>query len=250
MAALGFLVAPDYLPEHFGTWYMFNAYLQKTTDIDIHLHMPASASEEELLINAGKADMIYANPFDAARLVRERGYVPLARPVEKYDEVVVAVATDSPYRKIEDLPLGVSVACPPDKNVRNISLRLLEAADLNESNIQIEETNAFSKVTSAVLKGRVQVGLFLADAYHGMCESTRNKMRILLESRIHDTYHVILLHPDHVHLQTQLRDALLNMNTTQAGSKILANLGMSKGFEVLPRDDAEFMIDLTETLLN
>lgn len=250
MSALGFLVAPDYLPAHFGTWYMLNAYLQKATGIDIHLHMPTSASEEERLINAGKADMIYANPFDAARLVRERGYVALARPVDNYDEVVVVVAADSPFHKIEDLPHGVRVAFPPDKNVRNIGLRLLEVADLNESNIQIEETDAFSKVTAGVLKGRVQVGFFLSTAYHQLSELSRENMRVLLESRIHDIYHVILLHPDHIHLKQTLTDAILAINTTQAGRKILSNLGMEKGFTVLTHGDVEFMIDLTETLVN
>lgn len=250
MAALGFVVAPDYLPEHFGTWYMLNAYLQKETGQDIHLHMPVSASEEDRLIEADKADMIYANPFDAARLVRERGYLPLARPVEKYDEVVVAVAADSPFRTIEDLPAGISVAFPPDKNVRNIGLRLLESADLNEGNIRIEETDAFSKVTSGVLKERVQVGFFLADAYYRLSDLSRDNMHVLLESRIHDIYHVILLHPKHAALQQSLTNALLAMNQNPAGSKILASLDMAKGFEVLHQEDAEFMIDLTETLLN
>lgn len=250
MSALGFVVASDYLPEQFGSWYLLNACLQKQSGSAVCLHMPASASEEAELVASGKAGLIYANPFDAAHLIRERGYLPLVRGRGKYDEVVLAVAADSPYNKVEDLPENIRVCIPPDKNVRNIGLRLLEAANLDETNIRIEKTDAFAKVTSALWKGRADVGFFLADVYHSLSEIARSRLRILIESRISDLYHVILLHRDHAALQDTFRNAFCGMHRQCVGQRVLNGLNLPQGFEPLEHEDAEFLADLTETLLD
>ena len=78
---LNFLVAPDFAPERFAGWHLLNTVLQKRSGLGLHLSTPATAAEQAALIAEGKVDAVYANPFDAASMIREAGYGAVARPV-------------------------------------------------------------------------------------------------------------------------------------------------------------------------
>lgn len=246
--AINLVVAPDYLPAHYGSWYLLSAYLQRETKRGLHLNMPVNATEEAELIQSGKMGMVYANPFDAAHLIKEMGYLPLARPKNHFDEMVVAVRADSDYHKIEDLPSGIRVALPPNKDVRHIGLILLEAADLNTDNITLQELEAFPLVANALLRGEAEVGFFMASVYHELSDYARKQMRVLVESNIHDISHFFLLHPKDELNQSLWRKALEGMVGNSEGRKIVEALGLSGGFVEMTQEDADFMIDLMDTL--
>ena len=42
---INFVVAPDYLPDHFSHWYLLSSHLQRETELSIHLNLPANAEE-------------------------------------------------------------------------------------------------------------------------------------------------------------------------------------------------------------
>ena len=48
----------------------------------------------------------------------------------------------------------------------------------------------------------------------------------------------------------RLRDALLGLSGTPEGQPVLDELGIKGGFEAMNEEDAEFMIDLMDTLLD
>jgi phosphonate transport system substrate-binding protein len=83
---VNFLIAPDFAPERFAGWHMLNTTLQRRSGIGLHLLTPASAHEQAEILAADKADLVYANPFDAAEMIRTHGYIPFARPAHRYDE--------------------------------------------------------------------------------------------------------------------------------------------------------------------
>ena len=45
-------------------------------------------------------------------------------------------------------------------------------------------------------------------------------------------------------------DAILNLHNDDDGKEALTELGMPQGFEAMNEEDAEFMIDLMQTLLD
>lgn len=75
-----FTISPDFSPDHLSGWYIFNTWLQKQTGEAIHLEMYDGFHSQKEAIRNDKVDLIYANPFDAAMLVREKGFLPLVRP--------------------------------------------------------------------------------------------------------------------------------------------------------------------------
>jgi phosphonate transport system substrate-binding protein len=243
------LIAPDFSPDRFAGWHMFNILIQKRANLNMHLNMPASHSEQEALIDAGDMQVIYANPFDAATLIREQGYHAVARPIGKSDEMVITASSNSDISTLEDLSHGATIAMANNRDVKLIGLRLLEAVDLEEADLNWSVTETYQAAARQVIKGDAQAAFFLAEIFHSFSRLTKAQLSVLIESDLADISHVLLIKdgfPD----TDILMDAILNLHHDDDGKEALAELGMPQGFEAMDEEDAEFMIDLMQTLLD
>lgn len=247
---LNFLIAPDFSPERFAGWHMLNTLLQRRSGIHLHLLTPASPAEQAALLAADKADLVYANPFDAADMVRQQGYLPFARPAGCFDEMVIATGAESALQKLEDIQPGSRIALTDNKDVKLIGLRLLEPADLTESLINWVPVDNFQAAARLAIKGEVQAAFFLAESFASLTRMTRSQLRVLVESRISDISHVVLAHPRMAGELPRIREALLGMGRAPGDADVLAALGLPQGFEPMSQEEAEFMIDLMDTLLD
>jgi len=247
---LNFLIAPGFSPERFAGWHMLNTLLQRRSGVHLHLLTPASPAEQAALLAEGKADLVYANPFDAADMIRHQGYVPFARPAECFDEMVIATGAESGLQKLEDIKPGSRIALTDNKDVKLIGLRLLEPADLDESLIEWVPVDSFQAAARLAIKREVQAAFFLAEAYGSLTRMTRSQLRVLVESRISDISHVVLAHPRMAGDLPRISEALLGIGAERGDGDVLEALGFSKGFEPMTQEEAEFMIDLMDTLLD
>lgn len=249
MTTHNMLIAPDFSPERFAGWHMFNLLIQKRANLNMHLNMPASYTEQEALVTKGDIQIIYANPFDAAFLIREQGYRALARPIGKADEMVITAASSSGMNSLEDIPNGAVVAMANNRDVKLIGLRLLESVDLTEDDLQWMVTETYQAAARQVIKGEAQVAFFLSEIFHSFSRLTKSQLTVLIESDIADISHVLLVKKDFPDTDI-LMDAVLSLHEDTDGQEALAELGMPQGFEAMSEEDAEFMLDLMETLLD
>lgn len=247
---LHFLIAPDFAPERFAGWHMLNTTLQRRSGIGLHLLTPTGAQEQSQLLTAGKADLVYANPFDAADMIRSQGFVPFARPANRYDEMVIATGAASGMTTVEDLKAGCRIAVTENRDVKLIGLRLLEPADLVEADVQWVPVDSYQAAARLAIKGEVQAAFFLADAYASLTRLTRNQLKVLVESAIHDISHVLLAHPRVEADLPAIKAALLGIGQQPGDADVLDAMGLPGGFEPMTQEDAEFMIDLMDTLLD
>jgi phosphonate transport system substrate-binding protein len=243
------LIAPDFSPERFAGWHMFNTLIQKRANLNMHLNIPASHAEQETLIEAGNIQIIYANPFDAAALIREQGYRAVARPIGKSDEMVIAAAANSDINHLEDIHKGATVAMADNRDVKLIGLRLLEAVDIEESDLNWDVTETYQAAARKVIKGDAQAAFFLAEIFHSFSRLTKAQLSVLIESDLADISHVLLIKDDFPDAQLFI-EAVLDLHSDDDGKEALSELGMPQGFEAMSEEDAEFMIDLMQTLLD
>lgn len=242
------LIAPDFSPERFAGWHMLNTLLQKRTGLHLHLLTPASHQEQIDMIAKGDVDIIYANPFDATTLIREKGYRVVARPKGKADEMVIATKADEALKTLDDLQKGVKVAMADNRDVKLIGLRLLEAVDLGVDDIEWHTTENY-QAAREVIKGDADVGFFLSEVYHSLSRLTLSQLHILIESDLSDITHVVLVSEKLAENQ-EFTQSLLGLTADNDGQEVLAELGMKDGFEAMSEEDGEFMIDLMDTLLD
>lgn len=249
MTTHNMLIAPDFSPERFAGWHMFNTLIQKRANLNMHLNIPTSHAEQETVISEGDIQVIYANPFDAATLIREHGYHAVARPIGKSDEMVIAAAANSDINSLDDIKAGATIAMADNRDVKLIGLRLLEAVDIEEANLNWSVTETYQAAARQVIKGEAQAAFFLAEIFHSFSRLTKAQLSVLIESDLADISHVLLIKdgfPD----TDILMDAILNLYSDNDGKEALTELGMPQGFEAMNEEDAEFMIDLMQTLLD
>lgn len=250
MQNLNLLVAPDFLPVHFAGWHMFNTLLQKRLGCRVHLLMPGDTKEQHQLLEDSKVDLIYANPFDAAKLVREHSFTALARPAQCFDEVIISTHASHSVNGVTDLRPGCRIAVTPNTDVKLIALRLLEPADLDEHNVEWVPTESYQGVTRLLVRGEVDAGLYLAAAFHGLSNIARRQLKVLVESRLRSISHVFLANPLYAQERAPFQQVLTGIGAEPGDSEVLDALGMPHGLSRMEQEDAEFMIDLMETLLD
>lgn len=247
---LQFLIAPDFSPDRFAGWHMLNTVLQRRSGIHLHLVTPASAQEQADALAAGQADIVYANPFDASDMIRSRGYIPFARPAQRYDEMVIATGAESGLSSLEELKPGCRIAMTDNRDVKLIGLRLLEPADLDESLIEWVKVDSYQAAARKAIKGEVDAAFFLADAFASLTRISRAQLHVLVESAISDISHVLLAHPRVISDLPAIKNAFIEIGKMPGDNDLLEALGLPKGFESLSQEQAEFMIDLMDTLLD
>lgn len=247
---INLLIAPDFAPECFAGWHLLNTLLQKRSGLHLRLMMPGTAAEQSQMIASGGIQAVYANPFDASALIRDHGYIAIARPIAKSNETVIATRAESTVNKVTDLISGCKIALTDNRDVKLIGLRLLEPADLTEADIEWMPVDTYQAAARLAIKGEVNASFFLAEAYHSLSKLTKSQLKVLVESKLADITHALLISPDEAEHADLLKEALLSLKGSADGQPVLDELGIPEGFTAMSEEDAEFMIDLMETLLD
>ena len=242
-------VSPDFSPKHIAGWYIFNTWLQIQLSQNIHLELYNSFDVQRKAIEQDEIDIIYANPFDAAMLVRDKGFKAIAKPHHKPDEAVIAVASQSDIHKIEDLQVGTRIAKTDDPDVNMIGMIMLEPADLNAKNTSSTTVDTYVLVAKQIFQNKADVGFFLKEAYDDLSKFVKEQLRVLVSSQIHVITHTVLISPKAQTHQDDIQQLLVNMPNLPKGQGVLDSMGI-KSWEVQTQEDAEFMIDLMDTLMD
>jgi phosphonate transport system substrate-binding protein len=240
-------VSPDFMPDYIAGWYIFNTWLQKQLGEAIHVELYNDFASQREAILRDEIDLIYANPFDAAMLVREKGFTAIAAPLNKPDEVVLAVPEQSAAQSIDALSAGLRIARTDDPDVNLIGMMMIESANLNSSNTQVQLVDNYVLVAKALFQEKADVGFFLKEAYHSLSDFVKGQLRVLLTSEIHVVTHVLLAGPRFKANHERLQDLLVSMPAQEKGAGVLQSMGLD-GWKQQTQEDTEFMIDLMDTL--
>ncbi len=247
MTRYDFTISPDANPDSLPGWFIFNTWLQRHTGLGLHLELYDDYPALHQAVTDGKVDMIYANAFDAAELVRRRGFTALARPAQVQDEAVIVVRADDPATRVEDLQAGLTVAATDDPDVNMICRIMLEPADIGADDLDVHAAGNQVLVAKAVLRGEVRAGFMLQAAFDALSPLVSKSLRPLVRSLIRDIHHVLLVGPSLVERRDDLVTALVAMHHDPRGAEILHGMGFTQ-WEAVDDETMEFMIDLMHTL--
>jgi phosphonate transport system substrate-binding protein len=245
--SLIFTVSPDFNTKYLPGWFVVNTLLQRMTGEAIHLETFDDFDDLHQATRLDQIDLIYANPFDAARLVRDHGFVALARPYGRPDEAVIAALAASPIDSIESLRPGTRIASTDNPDVHMMGMIMIEPADLDAGNVTIEQRPTFVLVAKSLLDGTADIGFFLAETFDEMSETIRKQLKVLVRSQIYVISHVFLAHPRVASKVAAIGGALLALASDPRGRMALDDVGIDH-FEPVEQEEVEFMIDLMVAL--
>ena len=249
MSKFNLSVSPDFSPEKLASWHIFNTWLQKKLDIDCHLALFDSFEKQREAIAADQIDLIYANPADAAALVREKQFVAVAHPDDLADEAVLAVSANSAVKRVDDLKPGITVASSGDPDVLMMGMIMLEPADITPADVKQTTCATYVLIAKALMGGTADVGIFPARGYDSLSGIVRGSLHPLVRSQISVVKHMLLAGPKFAAHVAQLQKALVEMANDPKEAAILKDLGFGH-WEVTPLEEVEFMIDLMHTLID
>ncbi|MGZ8189343.1 MAG: phosphate/phosphite/phosphonate ABC transporter substrate-binding protein [Methylosarcina sp.] len=242
-----FTVSPDFTPDHLSGWYIFNTWLQKQTGVPIHLEMYNDFNHQREAIRNDQISLIYANPFDAAMLVREKGFLPLVKSAGAADEAVIAVNASNPVEDVAQLSPGIKLAFTDDPDVKMMGMILLEPGDLDANNVQAIPCDTYVLVAKHLLRGEADVGIFLAEAFDDLSEMIKKQLKVLVRSQISVIHHSLMIGPQLLDKRAEFQQCLAEMEKDPKGQGVLESLGF-KAWEKVDDEEMEFMIDLMDTL--
>lgn len=227
---LSLLIAPDFPPEFFANWHMFNTQLQRALDTTIHLQTPAGYREQQELLDSETIALVYANPFDAGSLMRDKGYIALAKPDLPSEQVLVVANAQSAFASLGDLPADSRVLITANRDIERIGLEVLQGSAITADSVQWLHTRTFPELARRLMANEAEIGLLLARSFRSMNASTQGSLKILFETEFNDFGHIMLLHPDFAEQADALRAALVNMVQSPVNKMTLEDLGLPKGF--------------------
>ena len=221
------LVCPHDTAKNPGRWYFLTQYAAMQ-GYPLHLEISFDFAEfHEQLIDA---DIVYANPQDAAQLVNDRGFVPIARPIGIYDEVIFIA-----NHKIADPSLmsldGQALATVTSMLVTGIGLSVLAREGVQPS--EIKSTDTWLMVLDLVRTGQVDYGFMYKDTYEGLSEDNRKSVNAFYVSAEQQAFHSICIDSATVTHKEQWQQALLSMHMNADGKMALEELGIEKWVPVL-----------------
>ncbi|MCP4432648.1 MAG: phosphate/phosphite/phosphonate ABC transporter substrate-binding protein [Gammaproteobacteria bacterium] len=239
-------ISPDFKPELIPGWFIFNTWLQKQLGEGIHLEIHQDFKEQHDAIDKGMVDLIYANPFDVSQLVRDKGFIALVKPVCKPDEAIIA-CHNGVYDDVKGLPPNIKIAQTDTPDVNTIGMIMLEPADIDKDSAEIVHCDNFVVVAKHLMRGNADVGFFLADSFNELSALVKKELYPLVSSQIHMIHHAMLVSPKMAGQKDWLCELLTSMSQNDSGKSMLGEIGVTE-FEMMSEEDAEFMIDLMDTL--
>jgi len=247
--AFQFTVSPDFNADQMAHWFIFNTWLQRALGEGFHLELYTDFQKLRQAIRDDAVDLIYANPFDAALLVREKGFIPVATASGKSDETLIAVSADSAVQGVRELKPGTKIVSTDAPDVERIGRIMLEPADLGGDNTSLIYEKNYVLVAKQLLQGKADVGFFLKGSYEKMSELIRGKLRPIATSHIYVVQHALLAGPKLWGKRDQLAQHLLQMSSDPKHQRLLQDLEFGAGWKEMSMEEAEFMIDLMDTLV-
>ena len=215
--------------QQLNGWYFFNTYLQRRLGRDIHLDLIHAAWDNELRPSA--THLVFAQPFQATRLLLEHGFHLVARPAEQADEITVLVRADDGRRSLADFAGGKAVTDTAESFVYLLGRFLLDEGGLPSDSLDYTFTGHEIKAVRTLLNGEADILFLPTENYKSLSALTRSRLRPLDASDSGLAFHMFCLSPACAELLPGLRSTLLDMSATDKGRQVLEDLGLASWSE-------------------
>jgi phosphonate transport system substrate-binding protein len=226
-----FGVVPQFAPRQLAAkWRPLLDDLHRRTGLRFRLVGAPQIPAFEKAFAAGAFDFSYMNPLHAMIAMRWGLYVPLVRDGAKLLQGILVVAKTNPMQSVRDLE-GRPVAYPaPNALGASLALRaeLLTKFGVNTQPLYVK---THTSVYLHVALGQAQAGGGVQATLDRQPARVRDRLRILYRTRTMPP-HPVMAHKrvSKAH-RDKVRRALLAMNETPHGAKLLSAIPMGRAVE-------------------
>ena len=232
MDNIKFMVCPHDTASDPDKWFHFAQCLTK--HINSSVQFDQSMDFPDFHKNFSSSGLIYANPQDSLRLIKEHDYTPVARPSNLYDEIVFIANAEIENPKLTDLA-GTHVVSVNTMMVTRVGVKYLFEKNIKPASIGSK--NSWMGVAKSIFRGEEKYAFVYKDFYNGLNSLSKSGMQEIGETQDGTIHHNILIAPDLKHLADKVHHCLIDMHKQDAAVKrVLAELGVEH-FVGVTKDD-------------
>ena len=227
MTRLTLMVCPHDTADAPERWFRFSQYLNEVLDYTVHFDLALDFKEFHSRFES--ADLVYANPADAVHLVGDLDFTPLSRASNLSDEVVFVANPDCPNPSLTAFhgkPVVTVVSMLPTQ----IALRLLKRDGIIPS--KVINKDSWPAVMRSVWSNEVPFGFVYKDTFDGLSQKGKDMVTLLQASDERIAFHSVVLSPKAAEHKASLLQAILSMNDTDRGKRVLQELQMEQWVEI------------------
>jgi ABC-type phosphate/phosphonate transport system substrate-binding protein len=214
-----FLVCPHDTVQNPDRWYHLEQYI--IHQLGVELQFEIMLDFEDFHANLDRAALVYANSTDSLMLAAEKGFTPIARPKDMYDEAVLVanpeIASPTPAALQGAELVSVTSLLPT-----HIARHMLSEQGVTPATIHNKDS--WLSVISSVWNKEHDYGIVYKDTYEGLSEQGKSMVQAFATSNERKAFHCLMLGPTLAAQQQPLTDLLLAMGSDAESSEILTEL--------------------------
>ncbi|MBU2754902.1 phosphate/phosphite/phosphonate ABC transporter substrate-binding protein [Acidithiobacillus sp. CV18-2] len=246
----GFTVDPNYSGKNLPGWFLMSTYLQRQLHCSLHFSPQDDFAQGRNAVLQGGIDLVYANPFDWVQYVEKKGFIPVAKPKEHFDEVLLCSRKGSPWIDFASLPERIHIASATDATlVHMVGLFLLDKAEIDRARLDFTFTGSYQSALKSLLQGRVDLAFVFDEVYSSASRITQESLQVIAQSDDAFAFHAFCISPRLAHLQDALCTTLCSMEQSEAGQRLLQDIGFS-GFAPVNADEVACLTALAEEYIS
>lgn len=224
-----FTVDPNYCGKNLPGWFLVSSYLQKKLGEKIKFIPCKDFDECRNTVISGEVDIVYANPLDWVIYMNKLNFIPLAKPIDHYDEVLVC---STKYKNYTQLIKPINITSAHKKTfVHMMGLFLLEKSEIDLDNCNFSFCGSYQNVIKDLLQTNFDLGFVFNEVYEKSSKIIKDQLNILDASNDGLIFHAFCISPKLASYQNEILDAIENFD-----KRLLADIGF-KGFEPVNEDE-------------
>ena len=219
-------VCPHDTAKNLLGWFTLNTYLQRKLGTGIHFDPQDNfLIERQTVLEQPHHVVVYANPYSALCFARDKGFVPVARPVNVVDETIVVARAGA------EVPAAPRIASATDKLIiHNLGLQVLARVGIDAAAAEFKYVGNHLNAAKAVLQGEADLGFVFNETWAGMSATTRAELQVIGESHDGHAFHCFMVSPEWADKRDATQQILCGMHLDPSGLRVLEDLKF-KAFE-------------------
>lgn len=199
-------------------WYLFNTYLQRKMQRAIHFEQFQDVKTESF-------HLFFAKPFDACMMMNKKRFIPLVRPDNEADEVVILTRADDNRELIDFKETQANVVCSDQGSFVYLLGRFLcDESDLESTGFNYDFSGNEIKAIQMLIRKKADIAFILKKTYEGLSSFSRKNVRKIDESTTDFAFHQFCIAPNLKSQGDDVIEILTGMENDEKGQQILMDI--------------------------
>ena len=231
--------------QQLNGWFLFNTHLQRQLQRSIQFQSQTLAERNDRLAQP-QADLVFAGPFEACRLIANQGFVPLAKPDGETDEVVILTHSED-ERPLADITTPKVAVASKNTFTYLLGRFLCDEKGLNSDLFQFHESGNDIKAVQFLIRRRVDCIMMSLKTFEGLSSLSRRQLRVVDQSQTELAAYLFCAAPylDKA-LQNKLQSSLTQMGNDEKGRQLLNDLEI-RGWVIPERGEVDMLLKVYQT---